>query len=92
MRSVTVTTKSSFEPSNLRECSTLLPPRDCVQLFGLAVDYEGPVKYLVTYGTSANAGDYQQGFLDISGAMEILRYRPQDNLVKTHLHKFAQPA
>lgn len=76
------------EPSGIRHCSTLLTPRDCVQLFGVAVDYDGPVKYLITYGRSANSDGYQQSYLDISGAVEVLGYQPQDNLVKTHLHKF----
>ena len=74
--------------SGIRHCSTLLTPRDCVQLFGLAVDYNGPVKYLITYGRSANSDGYQQSFLDISGAVEVLGYQPQDNLVKTHLYKY----
>ena len=78
----------TYEPSGIRHCSTLLTPRDCVQLFGLAVDYDGPVKYLVTYGRSANSDGYQQSYLDISGAVEVLGYQPEDNLVKTHLHKF----
>ena len=76
------------EPNSLRHCSTLLTPRDCVQLFQCAVDYEGPVKYLITYGRSANTDGYQQSYLDISGAVEVLGYKPQDNLVKTHQHKF----
>jgi len=29
------------------------------------------------------------GFLDISGAVEILGYQPQDNLIKEHMHKFS---
>ena len=80
----------TYEPNGIRHCSTLLTPRDCVQLFGLAVDYEGPVKYLITYGRSANSDGYQQSYLDISGAVEVLGYEPQDNLIKTHLHKFWQ--
>lgn len=80
----------TYEPNGIRHCSTLLTPRDCVQLFGLAVDYEGPVKYLITYGRSANSDGHQQSFLDISGAVEVLGYEPQDNLIKTHLHKFLQ--
>jgi len=52
------------------------------------VDYDGPVKYLITYGRSANSDGYQQSYLDISGAVEVLGYQPQDNLVKTHLHGF----
>lgn len=78
-----------YEPSGLRHCSTLLTPRDCAQLFGLAVDYEGPVKYLITYGTSGNTAGYQLGFLDISPAVEVLGYKPQDNLIKRHLHEFS---
>lgn len=78
----------TYEPNGIRHCSTLLTPRDCVQLFGLAVDYDGPVKYLITYGRSANTDGHQQSFLDISGAVEILGYQPQDNLIKTHLHKY----
>ena len=82
------TFSGTYEPEGIRHCSTLLTPRDCVQLFGLAVDYDGPVKYLITYGRSANSDGYQQSYLDISGAVEVLGYQPQDNLVKTHLHKF----
>ena len=78
----------TFEPSKMRLCSTLLTPRDCVQLFGLAVDYEGPVKFLVTYATSGNHTDHQLGFLDISAAIEVLGYQPQDNAMAEHLHKF----
>ena len=74
-----------YEAEHLRTCSTLLTPRDCAQLFGRAVDYEGPVKFLITYGRSANSTAYQQSYLDISGAVEILGYQPQDNLMKTHL-------
>lgn len=76
------------EPNNIRHCSTLLTPRDCVQLFSLAVDYDGPVKYLITYGRSANSDRFQQSFLDISDAVDVLGYEPQDNLIETHLHKF----
>ena len=76
------------EPNNLRHCSTLLTPRDCVQLFSLAVDYDGPVKYLITYGRSANSGAYQQSYLDIRGAENVLGYKPEDNLIETHLHRF----
>lgn len=76
------------EPNNIRHCSTLLTPRDCVQLFSLAVEYDGPVKYLITYGRSANSDGFQQSYLDISDAVEVLGYEPQDNLIETHLHKF----
>lgn len=78
----------TYEPKGIRHCSTLLTPRDCIQLFSLAVDYTGPVKYLITYGRSANSDGYQQSHLDISGAVEVLGYKPEDNLIKTHLHKF----
>lgn len=78
----------TYEPKGIRHCSTLLTPRDCIQLFSLAVDYNGPVKYLITYGRSANSDGYQQSHLDISGAVEVLGYKPEDNLIKTHLHKF----
>ncbi len=78
----------TYEPNGIRHCSTLLTPRDCVQLFSLAIDYDGPVKYLITYGRSANTDGYQQGYLDISGAVEVLGYQPEDNLIKSHLHKF----
>ena len=76
------------EPNDIRHCSTLLTPRDCVQLFSLAVDYQGPIKYLITYGTSGNTDGYQVGFMDIRPAVEILGYRPKDNLIQTHRHRF----
>ena len=82
------TFSGTYEPEGIRHCSTLLTPRDCVQLFGLAVDYDGPVKYLITYGRSANSGEYQQSYLDISGAVEVLGYQPRIIWFKTHLHKF----
>jgi uronate dehydrogenase len=75
------------EPEILRLCSTLLTPRDGAQLFGLAVDYKGPEKFLVTYGTSGNSEGEHRSFLDISPAVEILGYRPQDNCMK-HRHRF----
>lgn len=80
----------TLEPKSIRHCSTLLTPRDCVQLFSLAVDYDGPVQYLITYGRSANSGAYQQSYLDISGAENVLGYQPEDNLIETHLHKFVK--
>ena len=67
---------------SLRTCSTLLTPRDCVQLFTLAVDYEGPERYLVTYGTSGNYSTHHPGFLDLSAAIDVLGYRPQDNALR----------
>ena len=80
------------EPKSIRHCSTLLTPRDCVQLFSLAVDYDGPVQYLITYGRSANSGAYQQSYLDISDAENVLGYQPEDNLIESHLHRFVKNA
>ena len=70
------------EPDTLRACGYLLSPRDCVQLFGLAVDYQGPERFLVTYGTSGNAWGYHCGPLDIGPAVDILGYKPQDNMMQ----------
>ena len=70
------------EPDTLRACGYLLSPRDCVQLFGLAVDYQGPKRYLVTYGTSGNAWGHHCGPLDIGPAVDILGYRPEDNMMQ----------
>ena len=77
-----------YEPRNLRHCSTFLTPRDCAQLFTLAVDYEGPEKYIVTYGISGNTDGYQNSFLDIRTAVEVLGYKPQDNVFKAYIHEF----
>ncbi|NKB72105.1 MAG: NAD-dependent epimerase/dehydratase family protein [Candidatus Latescibacteria bacterium] len=76
------------EPSSLRLCSTLLTPRDGVQLFTRAIDYEGEERFLVTYGTSGNSDGYLLNFLDISRAVEVLGYRPQDNLIAEFRHRF----
>jgi uronate dehydrogenase len=70
------------EPGNLRACGYLLSPRDCVQLFGLAVDYEGPERFIVTYGTSGNSWGHHCGPLDIGPAVDILGYKPQDNMMQ----------
>ncbi|MBT3343718.1 MAG: NAD(P)-dependent oxidoreductase [Gemmatimonadetes bacterium] len=77
------------EPVDLRQCTTLLTPRDGLQLFTRAIDYDGPVKCLITYGTSGNHSGHQVGFLDISEAVEILGYEPQDNMIRDHAHRFA---
>ena len=77
------------EPNCLRLCSTLLSPRDCVQLFGLAVDYEGPERFVVSYGTSGNAEGIHRSFLDIGPAVEILGYEPRDNMMK-HRERFTE--
>ena len=70
------------EPDTLRACGYLLSPRDCVQLFGLAVDYQGSERFLVTYGTSGNTCGYHHGPLDIGPAVDILGYKPQDNMMQ----------
>ena len=70
------------EPDTLRACGYLLSPRDCVQLFGLAVDYEGPERFIVTYGTSGNSWGHHCGPLDIGPAVDILGYKPQDNMMQ----------
>ena len=69
------------EPHRLRHCSTLLAPVDAVQLFGLAVDYEGPEKFLLTYGASDNVHDGHVGFLALTVAKEVLGYRPKVNVM-----------
>ncbi|MDG2166989.1 MAG: NAD(P)-dependent oxidoreductase [Opitutales bacterium] len=74
----------------LRYCSTLLTPRDAVQLFGLAVYYEGPKKFFVTYGVSNNIDGDFRGFLDISPAMEEFGYQPQDQIA-TERHRYRNP-
>ena len=67
------------EPHDLRRCSTLLAPVDAAQLFGLAVDYEGREKFLLTYGASDNVHDGHVGFLDLSDAKRVLGYEPEVN-------------
>lgn len=75
------------EVSSLRYSNTLLTPRDAVQLFGLAIEYEGPEKFFITYGASNNIdGDYR-GFLDISPGIEKLGYKPQDHIAAER-HRF----
>ena len=70
------------EPETLRACGYLLSPRDCVQLFGLAVDYQGSEKFLVTYGISGNDYGFHHSPLDIGPAVDILGYKPQDNMMQ----------
>ena len=70
------------EPDTLRACSYLLSPRDCVQLFRRAVDYDGPEHFVVTYGTSGNAWGHHHSPLDIGPAGNILGYEPQDNMMQ----------
>ena len=73
---------------SLRYCSTLLTPRDAVQLFSLAVDYQGKERYFCTYGASNNIDGNFRGFLDISPAIKELGYRPQDNIA-VHRKRFS---
>jgi uronate dehydrogenase len=75
------------EPESLRRCSTLLAPVDAVQLFSLAVDYEGPEKFVLAYGASENVYGENSGFLDLSDAKEILGYKPEVNMMSFR-HKF----
>ena len=81
----------SFDGKNnaetMRTCSTLLTPRDCVQLFSRAIDYSGKERYLVTYGTSGNFTSHHIGYLDITEAINILGYKPQDNLMEKDGHR-----
>ena len=73
------------EPDSLRACEMLLAPEDAAQLFGRAVDYEGPERYIITYGTS-ETGDTSN--LDISPAKELLGYRPALDLTALR-HSFS---
>lgn len=81
----TFTGKSDVD--SLRLCSTLLTPRDAVQLFGLAIEYEGPQKFFITYGASNNIDGEFRGFLDITPGIEELGYRPQDPIAAER-HRF----
>jgi uronate dehydrogenase len=73
--------------SSLRLCSTLLTPRDAVQLFGLAIEYEGPHKFFITYGASNNIDGDHRGFLDISPGIKEFGYQPQDHIAAER-HRF----
>ena len=75
------------EPESLRRCSTLLAPADLVQLLTLAVDYEGPERFVIAYGASENVFEEHVGFLDLSDAKEILGYKPEVNMMSFR-HKF----
>ena len=75
------TVNGESEPKRIRHCSTLLAPVDAVQLFGLAVDYEGREKFLLVYGASDNVHEDREGFLDLSVAKEILGYKPEINIM-----------
>ena len=65
-------------PDSLRACEALLAPDDAVQLFRLAIDYDGPEHHLITYGTSETGNTSN---LDISPARQVLGYRPTVDLV-----------
>ena len=69
------------EPESLRRCSTLLAPVDAVQLFSLAIDYEGPDKFVLAYAASENVFGEHTGFLDLTQAKEILGYKPEVNMM-----------
>jgi uronate dehydrogenase len=71
------------EPNSLRPCAYLLSPHDCVQLFGLAVDYQGSKRFIVTCGTSGNAWGCPRGPLGIGPAVDILGYKPKDNIIQS---------
>ena len=75
------TFNGTSEPRNLRLCSTLLAPVDALQLFTLAIDYEGSEKFLLTYGASDNEHDGHVGFLDLTNAKQFLGYKPQVNMM-----------
>jgi len=73
--------------NSLRLCSTLLTPRDAVQLFGLAIEYEGPEKFFITYGASNNIDGDHRGFLDIYPGIKEFGYQPQDHIAAER-HRF----
>ena len=75
------TFNGTSEPRNLRICSTLLAPVDAVQLFTLAIDYEGPERFLLTYGASENVHGGHLGFLDLTNAKQFLGYKPKVNMM-----------
>jgi hypothetical protein len=73
-------------PSSLRACSYQLSPRDAAQLFGLAAEYDGPEKFLITYGASDNVYGGHEGLLDLTSAKEVLGYKPHDNIMQYRDH------
>ena len=75
------TFNGTSEPRSLRSCSTLLAPVDAVQLFTLAIGYDGPERFLLTYGASENIHDGHVGFLDLTNAKQFLAYKPQVNMM-----------
>lgn len=70
------------EADSLRACSYRLAPADAAQLFGLAVDYDGPEKFLITYGASDNVHGEHEGLLDLTSAKEVLGYKPHHNMMQ----------
>lgn len=86
------TYSGSDQARSLRECHTLLTPRDCVQLFTCAVEYEGPERYLITYGVSGNTDGYAPVTMDIGAATRVLGYQPQDNVYLKHIRRFLPEA
>lgn len=75
------------EPDNLRACSYRLAPADAAQLFGLAVDYDGPERFLITYGASDNVYGEHEGLLDLTSAKGVLGYKPHHNMMQ-HRDRF----
>ena len=69
-------------PNSLRACSYQLSPADAAQLFGLAAEYDGPEKFLITYGASDNVYGGHEGLLDLTSAKEVLGYKPHDNIMQ----------
>lgn len=76
------------DPGSLRNCYSFITQRDLVQLFTLAVDYDGPERSIITYGTSGNTDGVNPGYMDIRPAIEHLGYRPEDNIYLAHSHKY----
>ena len=70
------------EPESIRSCSYRLSPADAANLFGCAVDYAGPEKFLITYGASDNVYGEYDGLLDLTSAKEVLGYKPIHNMMK----------
>ena len=70
------------EAESIRACSYRLSPADAANLFGCAVDYDGPERFLITYGASDNVYGEHDGLLDLTSAKEVLGYKPIHNMMK----------
>lgn len=66
------------EPTNARDLSAWLSPRDAVQLLQRSVEVEG-VQHLIAHGISNNR--FKR--LDLSETMRVLGYRPVDDAFQT---------